>query len=278
MTDANVNAIVAGKLRLKKNGRPLADNVEAARGTRSKLKLLELSAEDIVLDIGANVCSVANYAASFGARVDAYEPLPPAVAAARPADGVTLHAMAVTADGRDISMKIKREALDRDYFCSASVAKRAARRDEMEFNGIPSVAIAKVMEALRPTVVKIDTEGSEYELIPALDLTGVRAVFIEFHGLESPARLGLVLLCVGRILRQGFGVAVGWPKNIAIAKKDGRHKLVHAGFWKELLFVRGAAPPPRFSELMEQLTTLKANGEYTPHNAAERAMFEEVAK
>jgi len=58
---------------------------------------------------------------------------------------------------------------------------------------VPMRSIASVVAAFKPTVLIIDTEGMEEELLPACPLAGLRALVIEFHpdviGNDGIARL-----------------------------------------------------------------------------------------
>ena len=58
----------------------------------------------------------------------------------------------------------------------------------------PMRSIAKVVAEFNPSVLVMDTEGMEAELLPACPLTGVRALVVEVHpdviGTDGIARLG----------------------------------------------------------------------------------------
>lgn len=79
---------------------------------------------------------------------------------------------AVTSDGRDV-----------EFFVSSKLLSSSTFNCEPTGNCIVvgSCAIGKLIERQRPTVVVMDVEGGESELIPAADLSGVRAVIVEIH-------------------------------------------------------------------------------------------------
>ncbi len=79
---------------------------------------------------------------------------------------------AVTSDGRDV-----------EFFVSSKLLSSSTFNCEPTGNCIVvgSCAIGKLIERQRPTVVVMDVEGGKSELIPAADLSGVRAFIVEMH-------------------------------------------------------------------------------------------------
>ena len=221
-----------------------ADNVKAAAGTIRALARLGVGAGDRFLDLGANVCAVSNWACAQGCdAVVAYEPFPLALERATPAPGVQLFPCAVTSDGRNITMAISKEAAERDYLCSAHAVVKP-NSSHTVFADIPSMAIAHVVESHNPTIIKLDIEGGEYEVLAALDdFSGVRGMFIEWHGCNSPAQAVLMPLLAHKLRRNGLVPSFGWPRNASWDARSAGRTMLGVGFWRETLFVRGEPEP-----------------------------------
>jgi FkbM family methyltransferase len=63
-------------------------------------------------------------------------------------------------------------------FLGSSLTPGENRLDTIE---VPTADLAAVMAGFRPDVLIIDIEGGEQEILRHIDLTGLRAVVIEFH-------------------------------------------------------------------------------------------------
>ena len=171
-----------------------ADSEKGADSTKRYLRHSPISVDDRFLDLGANMCSVANWVAAKGcASVLAYEPFPLTLAQAVPVAAVRLVPKAITADGRDIVMSLAKAAIERNYTCSAHVA-RSNRKDAVFVANIKSDKIEDVLREFQPTYGKIDIEGGEYEVIPAGDFSGMHTLFVEFHGCNSPTQTVLMTM------------------------------------------------------------------------------------
>lgn len=159
-----------------------ADNVQAARGTVRLLKKADPKPGEVFLDIGANVGYVSNCLAELGLSVVSYEPFPLCNRDKLPVHpSVRRIEKAVTADGRNIDMHVRTEAMERGYLCSAKAVKRVDSSFTV-FKDIPSVAVQAAIDEAKPDIIKIDIEGGEWEILPLADLSCARALFIEFHG------------------------------------------------------------------------------------------------
>jgi FkbM family methyltransferase len=64
------------------------------------------------------------------------------------------------------------------FLGSSLIAKANRRTREVE---IPTVSFAEVVEELKPTVLLCDIEGGELDLLEHADLSGIRAIVMEFH-------------------------------------------------------------------------------------------------
>ena len=111
----------------------------------------------------------------------------------------SLFMRAVTADGRDVDFFVNSKLL------SSSTVDRESTGASITVN---SDAINELIERHHPTVIVMDIEGGEAELIPAANLSQVRALIVEMHphvvGTEcvdallttiKAKRLGLVEKC-----------------------------------------------------------------------------------
>ena len=151
-----------------------------------------LRTTDRVLEIGSCVGVIALTAARIvGANnVLTFEPNPAAATIAR--ENFALNALpielvnaAVGVDDGTLNLRI----------ASDSWLGASGRR---QFDGrtlaTPMRSISKVVAEFKPSVLVIDTEGMEEELLPACSLSGVRALVVEVHpdviGTEGVARLG----------------------------------------------------------------------------------------
>jgi len=219
-------------------------NTRTCLGSLRNVDKVGLTATDVALDFGANVCFIANYMAATGAKVYAFEPLPPAHAAAEPAKGVKLFHAGVTADGRTIEMAVATASLERGYLCTAhTMDERRQRSKKTFFAGIKTYAARKLEERYQPTFIKCDTEGAEYEIIPALRLDTVRALAVEFHGAQGKRQSRDFARCAKHIMDAGLMPVTGWPKRLDIYPKGG---LSGIHYYCDMLFMRGADRPTNY--------------------------------
>ncbi|MFC5069268.1 FkbM family methyltransferase [Flaviflagellibacter deserti] len=165
---------------------------------RALLKML-LTPEDRVLDIGACTGLIASLSAmTVGSEnVVAYEANPrlqKLILCNFALNGVSphLHMKAITADGRAVTLHITG-----NLFSSSLID----RQHQTDTESIPSEPIAAVLEKERPTLVSMDVEGAEEELIGATEFPGVRKILIETHphivDPEQPARVVRRLAALG---------------------------------------------------------------------------------
>lgn len=68
----------------------------------------------------------------------------------------------------------------------------------------------ELVNSFAPEVIKIDTEGMEYDILNALELDGVRLIYLEFHSEHDRLRLDKLLmpthkLAWGRIQGENLG-------------------------------------------------------------------------
>lgn len=111
-----------------------------------------------VMDIGANIGSFATKALKAGAKwVYCYEPFPETfdVLLRNQKERMSLHQCALVGDGR----KTVDLYLSKRFPAAHSTVPRRGR-EKVE---VPAVNFHKELDALKPTALKIDCEGTEYE-------------------------------------------------------------------------------------------------------------------
>lgn len=170
-----------------------------AAALRFEAILAKLGPADLCVDCGANVGDVTARLAATGATVHAFEPDPAAFASLRArcagAANVVLHEAAVGvvegrarlhfARGRDMEMA--------HGSVTSSLLTDSHRVDPGSGVEVAVIDFPAFLEALpkRPSVVKIDIEGAEVELLEALRdrglLTSMGVVFVETHEKQAPA-------------------------------------------------------------------------------------------
>ena len=143
---------------------------------------LKIGPDDTVLDVGLNIGMFSILAAKAGATVHGYEPEPDNCDLAGEnidlndvSDRVTIHRAAVT--GTDEPKRAFSLNLKKNKGAHSLVAKRG--RSSID---VPAENINLILREVRPTVVKMDIEGGEYEVVRAIEsFEGIRELEMEFH-------------------------------------------------------------------------------------------------
>lgn len=143
---------------------------------------LSIGPDDVVLDVGANIGTFAKRAALAGARVISYEPDPDNFELLQlntTGLDVVARRAAVVGTGAQSEATFYR-ANHPDWPMMHSTQARRGRTDTIT---VAAACFATVVAALQPTVVKIDIEGGEYELLDDLVPwpSSVRELAVEFH-------------------------------------------------------------------------------------------------
>jgi len=140
--------------------------------------------DDVVLEIGAGIGLVgAVIAANAKPRaVHSFEANPeliPAIEALYAANGLdnisVRNAVLVSAPDRPETMTFH---LHNSYLGSSLIAPKGRKSRAVE---VPTESLSEVCAALKPTVLVMDIEGGELDLLRHADLSGFRAVVLEFH-------------------------------------------------------------------------------------------------
>lgn len=169
-------------------------NILLKRGRKSEYALppeAKLAPGDVkvVLDIGANIGIAALYfAATFpSATVHSFEPVPANCevlrANARAQPRIQPHCFALGAEDGELELFDSDDQANLGGFSSHGLGVNAARSQKVPVRHAGR-ALAE-LGVTRADVIKIDTEGAEWEILTALDpalLRGVRVIMGELHG------------------------------------------------------------------------------------------------
>ena len=157
------------------------------------LDTLSLPAEPTVVDIGANLgaFTLAVRAAWPGAQIISFEPGPTAFEMlalnvrrnGSPGARTTLHRVAVTGSGAGPTVRLAERAGD---LCTSSILPGAIGEALVNTIEVPSRSLAYVLSGCPDGVdlVKIDTEGAEYDMVcttPPAILRSAHQLVIEYH-------------------------------------------------------------------------------------------------
>ena len=172
---------------------------------------------DRVLEIGSCVGVVALTAARIvGAEnVLTFEPNPAAAAIAR--ENFALNALPV--ELINAAVGVDDGTLDLRIAPDSWLGASGRRQFDGRTVATPMRSISRVVAEFRPSVLVIDTEGMEEELLPACPLSGIRALVVEVHpdviGTDGIARLGRHLSDSGFTPVDGLssGDTQTWERN-----------------------------------------------------------------
>lgn len=152
----------------------------------------------VLIDLGANIGSVSVYAASLGehVRVHAYEPEP---------ENLALLTDNLTANGVADRVQIYPYVVT-DWRGTAQIDPRHGNTRVVEYDEgvtVPCVELAEVLEAVGACdVLKIDIEGSEYDIFADVDLSvlqRVRYLTMEFDAEPEPGAFGRMITPIAEV-------------------------------------------------------------------------------
>ncbi len=177
----------------------------------------DLVPEDRVLDIGAGLglVSLVAHRACPGVVVAVVEANPQLVPllrenlAAHGCGAQVIHGLAALQQGEaDFYLAVEFWASSRRP--GAGVAAKVR---------VPEHDLRKIMAETRPTILAMDVEGAESELLPELDLSGLRRLIVELHPeVYGPTRQYSL---VSGLLAQGFSLSEmpGWSRVFAFERQ-----------------------------------------------------------
>lgn len=180
---------------------------------------------DLPIQIGDKVMDCGAYAGTFAvacmeqgaASVTAYEAMPKTAAflrgnLARYGERAEVVCAALVADNRTEA------TLHLSSFTGANTV--ATPKPGAKQIQVPSVCFRDALRVIRPTVLKLDLEGAEYDLLDTLqqgDLWSVRAAFVEFHPIDNqPERMRR---CQEFIVSEGFEVVRSKKRSWTAVRK-----------------------------------------------------------
>ncbi len=173
-----------------------------------------LRPDDRVLEIGAGMGAVGlTVARIIGQdRITSFEANPelePLIRTNYALNGLfpELIMKAITPDGAPVSFNVTPSLL------SSSVYDRGEARPVT----VASMAIKDAIKSTKPTVLVIDAEGSEVDLLPASDLTGIRAILVECHARVTGA--DQVDKMTAYVLGLGFRIEHDMHRNLLMTRE-----------------------------------------------------------
>ena len=176
----------------------------------------DLAPQDRVLDVGAGLGLVALVAHQtcpgvVAAVVEANPQLIPVLQqnlAAHRCDARVIHGLAALQQG------------EADFYLATEFWASSRRPDEGAAARVrvPEHDLRQIITETGPTILTMDVEGAEAELLPALDLSGLRRLIVELHPeVYGPTRQYAL---VGGLLSQGFSLSdmPGWSRVFAFER------------------------------------------------------------
>lgn len=182
----------------------------------AELQLLDsvLRPDDRVMEIGAGVGAIGLTAAAvIGAeRVTSFEANPKLEALIRKNYALNqlfpnLIMKAVTVGGTPVTFNVAPSML------SSSIYSQVGGHSLT----VESVAINAALHEIRPTILVVDAEGAEVDLLPAADLSGVRAILVECHAKVTGE--DKVQAMMAHILNAGFRVDFEMHRNVLFVRR-----------------------------------------------------------
>lgn len=105
--------------------------------------------------------------------------------------------------------------LARDFWASSTETVEGAREITLA-----TVDVNRLIRDFRPTILTMDIEGGEVDLLPQMDLAGLRRMVIEFHPEQTPP--SAISATLHHLLAQGFGLdlAAGSAQVLVFDRAD----------------------------------------------------------
>jgi len=171
------------------------------REVRGCYRHLSLRKRDVVLDVGANIGAFCAHVADSVHSVIGYEPDPEnyklCCTNTQKMDNVVVHNQAVISTWAKHCTLFINDMKNKGSHSIMPVRGRS-------YTDVSSVNFGYVLSSVKPTVVKMDVEGAEYDLILSCSFPGsVREIAIEFH-LQKTAQRRQLPAVRAHLNAQGF--------------------------------------------------------------------------
>jgi FkbM family methyltransferase len=157
--------------------RPDTYDLSVIKEQSSYARLFEMVKGKVVLDIGGNIGSFAYNALQHGAKeVVSFEPDPDNIEVyhKQHLKGAYLHKFAVASKDGKATFYVNNEGTNKGLHSLVKIRGR----EEIE---VKTIAFSKVLEKIKPEIIKIDIEGGEYDLDFTLIPDTVKGIAIELH-------------------------------------------------------------------------------------------------
>lgn len=175
-----------------------------ANHTIAQLRQFDIEGE-VIMDIGANVGYVSRWLKDNGVkRVISYEPHPLAFAQLekRCPDCEIINAALLAKPGT-VNIATSKKDADAQYFCNATVMTNVLPARY----AVKALSFAAELKRVKPTAIKLDTEGSEYDMLLNATLPkSVKWISMEVHKLNNPTGAFLFAALATKLFVQGFGM------------------------------------------------------------------------
>jgi FkbM family methyltransferase len=252
--EAEVATLAGVQLGLGQHIAPrIAETMQRGSYEDHELAALEglLRPGDIVMELGAGLGFLSCYCASrLGSeRVFAYEANPLLESHIRSnfskngvAPTLTIAALGPRCGEADFYI--------RNEFWASSLCSEPPFRHKVK---TPVLAFGDELSRVRPTLLVVDIEGGEYELLTQAELRGVDGLVLEMH---EPARAGADLELIRSLLRQGLVFDEQLSADGVLAFRRGTD-----GRWPEA-HIAAVLPWNAYRALLEDIAALPPGDEF----------------
>lgn len=168
----------------------------------NQYKLPDLTREDIMMDIGANMGDIPLRFANKVGKIYSYEPIPDTFDVLKmnvEENGYTnceISNSAISTNNGNLTMYFNDSAIH--CHVTASVYQRRVK-NQIEVT-VPTISFSEEVKRIKPTIIKMDIEGAEIDILNNVEdsvFDGVRIFYVELHldrdkeyGLEWNIRTG----------------------------------------------------------------------------------------